>query len=305
MKGLELSKAYFEKYGKQMLREQFPEYMSKIAVGLVGHGSECFGFDDEISADHDYEPGFCIFIRKEDEKELSFKLMRAYNSLPKELDGVKIREKSVYGTKGKGVFIIEDFYKSYTGRNGAPETIGDWLYTPSHYLAEATNGEVFFDNLGEFTRIREEILLGLPEDVRLKKISEELLTMAQTGQYNFPRMLLRGDTAAASLSLARFTESACKLIHLLNKTHAPYYKWLLKSAECQVALGDKASALRKLWDDNVSNEEKKGIVESFCGDVIEELVSSGLAEKRGDYLEHYAFCVNEKVKNGDIRNLSL
>ncbi len=305
MKGLELSKAYFEKYGEPMLREQFPEYINKIAVGLVGHGSECFGFDDEISKDHDYEPGFCIFIRKEDEKELSFKLMRAYNSLPKELDGVKIQEKSAYGAKGKGVFVIEDFYRNYTGRNGAPETIGDWLYTPSHYFAESTNGEVFFDNSGEFSRIREEILLGMPEDVRLKKISEELFNMAQTGQYNYPRMLKRGDTAAAALSLARFTESACNLVHHLNKTHAPYYKWLIKSAETQVILGDKVALLRKLWDADVSDDEKNNLVESFCGCVIEELVSCGLSKKCGNYLEPYAFYVNENIKDGEIRNLSL
>ncbi len=303
MKGLELSKAYFEKYGKPMLQEQFSDYTDKIAVGLVGHGSECFGFDDEVSLDHDFEPGFCIFIRKQDEKELSFKLMRAYNSLPKELDGVKIQEKSAYGNKGKGVLIIEDFYKAYTGRNGAPETIGDWLYTPSHYFAEATNGEVFFDNLGEFTRIREEILLGMPEDIRLKKISSELLNMAQTGQYNYTRMLKRGDTAAAALSLARFTESGCKLIHLLNKTHAPYYKWLLKSAENQVVLGDKVSLLRMLWEESKSENEKQELVESFCQAVVEELIAFGLTKNGGNYLEPHSFYVNENIEDGEIRNL--
>lgn len=51
----------------------------------------------------------------------------------------------------------------------APQTLQDWLYTSSVFFAEATNGEVFRDDLGEFTKIRNEILHGMPEDVRAKK----------------------------------------------------------------------------------------------------------------------------------------
>ena len=62
MKGLELSRAYFEEYGLPMLREQFPDWVGRIAAGLIGSGSECFGFDDAISQDHDFEAGFCLFL---------------------------------------------------------------------------------------------------------------------------------------------------------------------------------------------------------------------------------------------------
>ena len=62
MKGLEISRAFYEEYGRPMLEKDFGKYIDKIAVGLVGHGSECFGFDDEISTDHDFEPGFCLFL---------------------------------------------------------------------------------------------------------------------------------------------------------------------------------------------------------------------------------------------------
>ena len=57
MKGLELAKAYYEEYGRPMIREKFPDYEGRIAVGLAGEGSECFGYDDEISRDHDFEAG--------------------------------------------------------------------------------------------------------------------------------------------------------------------------------------------------------------------------------------------------------
>ena len=63
MKGLELSKRFYETYGAPMLSEKFPELEDKLAIGLVGDGSECFGYDDDISRDHDFEPGFCILSR--------------------------------------------------------------------------------------------------------------------------------------------------------------------------------------------------------------------------------------------------
>ena len=50
--GLELCRRYYEKYGKTMIAEKFSAYEGRIAVGLVGKGSDCFGFDDAQSMDH-------------------------------------------------------------------------------------------------------------------------------------------------------------------------------------------------------------------------------------------------------------
>ena len=66
MKGIDLSRAYYEQYGKEMLEKDFPELLPFLAAGLLGSGSECFGYDDEVSRDHDFDPGFCIFIPGED-----------------------------------------------------------------------------------------------------------------------------------------------------------------------------------------------------------------------------------------------
>ncbi len=305
MSGIDLAREYWLEFGKPMLEEKFPEYQNRIAVGLVGHGSECFGFDDEISLDHDFEPGFCLWITEEDERLFGFKLFRAYSKLPQEFKGIKLKSKSALGSGTKGVQIISDFYRNYTGRNAAPEEWQDWLYTPSHYFAEATNGEIFTDPLGEFTKIREEILHGMPEDVRLKKIASKLLLAAQTGQYNYSRCIARSDRAAAALALAKFAEHAAELIFLLNKAHAPYYKWLFKGAERLPILGREVSILRSILGEYMSDIERAEAIELFCRKIIEELISQGLCSDLGDYLEPYAFAVNDKIKSSEIRNLHI
>jgi len=38
---LERCKAFYREYGRPMIREKFPNYVSRIAVGMVGEGSDC------------------------------------------------------------------------------------------------------------------------------------------------------------------------------------------------------------------------------------------------------------------------
>ena len=81
MNGLELSRAFFESHGKHMLEQDFPGLLPLLAVGLFGSGSECFGYDDDVSRDHDYEPGFCIFLPGEElnRRRAELLLERAYH----------------------------------------------------------------------------------------------------------------------------------------------------------------------------------------------------------------------------------
>lgn len=91
MNGLELARGYYEEYGKPMLEGGFADILPYLAIGFVGSGSEHYGFDDEVSRDHDYEPGFCIFLPGEDivTRRQAFLLERAYAKLPKEYKNVK------------------------------------------------------------------------------------------------------------------------------------------------------------------------------------------------------------------------
>ena len=66
MNGLELARYYFVQFGQTALEEKFPELWPRMAVGLAGEGSECFGFDDAWSRDHDWGPAFCIWLSAAD-----------------------------------------------------------------------------------------------------------------------------------------------------------------------------------------------------------------------------------------------
>ena len=60
MKGIEGAKKYFEVYGN-ILKEQFPDVVKYTAFGLCGQGSECLGFDDEISRVPRFRTGLLSF----------------------------------------------------------------------------------------------------------------------------------------------------------------------------------------------------------------------------------------------------
>lgn len=246
MKGIELSERFYEEYGREMIAAQFADYEGVIAAGIAGEGSDCFGYDDAVSQDHDFEAGFCLWIPDRLEHELEFKLSRAYNRLPGEFLGVKRAEASFLGGNRRGVQLIGDFYSRFTGRPGVPESLTEWLYTPEYSLACAVNGKVFRDDLGEFSRIREELSAGYPEDVRKKKIAARAALMAQSGQYNYERCLRHGENGAAALALGEFVRNGLSMIFLLNNRYMPFYKWAFKAARALPKLAQTAALLESL-----------------------------------------------------------
>ena len=306
MKGLEEARKFYEEAGAEMISRNFGDFENRIAVGLVGHGSECFGFDDQTSRDHDFETGFCLWLTKDDEEKIGFRLMRAYDKLVKSVNGE--RADRVVENGFQGVFVTGDFYRRYTGCDGAPKTWQDWLYTNSAYFAEATNGEVVRDDLGEFTKIRNEILHGMREDVRAKKIGSCALKAAQSGQYNYARCLAHGEEGAAMLALFEFVTNAIELAFLLNRKHCPYYKWALRSMDGLDKFAELKQPLEYLLtadNDKAGQSVKKAIVEDISLALANEINAQFDLGVEGGFLEPYAYAIQKRIKNSDIRNLHI
>ena len=309
MKGLELARAYYEEYGKPMLTAQFPELLPLMAAGLAGSGSECFGYDDEVSQDHDFEPGFCLFLPGEDviDRRSAFLLERAYAKLPKEFAGFSRSLMQPVGGARRGVIRIADFLEEKTGTRDGQLSLQQWLTVPEQSLAEVTNGELFFDNSGEFSAIRDRLAF-YPEEVRRKKLAGNLLLMAQAGQYNYLRCIRHGETAAAQLAVHEFVQSCMAGIFLLNRRYQPYYKWSFRALRGLPKLSLEAELLEYLLTtDNEGDlaQEKYDVIEGIAADVIDELMEQDLTKANCGDLEKHAYSVNDGIAEAQLRNLHI
>ena len=306
MKGLELSRRYFDAYGAPMLREHFPEWADRLAVGLVGSGSECFGFDDAVSQDHDFEPGFCVFLPEEDvlDRKTAFQLERAYAALPKEFLGFSRPKLSPVGGNRRGVIRLGDFLELRTGSRDGTMDLDRWLRLEEQYLAEIVNGELFWMGDGVFAAIRER-LSRQPADVRCKKLAGRLLGMAQAGQYNYPRCIAHGEPAAAQLAVGEFVRHAIAVFFLLNERYLPYYKWQFRALRALPLLGSEAETLELLLTtDNGKTmaQAKQDMIENLSSAVITALQNQRLTEAVCGDLEKHAYSVNDQISDAALRN---
>ena len=309
MKGLELARAYYEEAGRKMIHEQFSDLEHLIAVGLTGSGSECYGYDDEVSTDHDFEPGFCIFLPDETvvDEQRAFQLERAYGRLPDSFRGFERGKLLPVGGNRHGVFRLSDYLMEKTGSTDGSLTLRQWLLTPSYVLAEAVNGEIWRDDSDLITSIRKG-LLEMPRDVLCKRLAGNLILMNQSGQYNYDRCLKHGEKASAQLAAVEFVRSAMETIFLINGRYMPYYKWSFRALKDLEVLSELAMPLEYLLttdNEPETAEKKKQLIELVAAAVTGELTRKGLSDSDSDDLERQAYRVNEGIRDNDLRNMHI
>lgn len=320
-KALDRCRAFYEQYGKPMLA-QFPELQGHFAAGLVGEGSECFGYDDSISADHDYFPRFFIWLDDKAYEKYGGVLQAAYQKLPtqfKHTDTVMTPE----AAQRCGVWKTTDFYYRLLGRAVPPENMYDWVSVQETRLATATNGEVFEDCGGSFTAQRRIYLDYFPEDVRKKKLAARLRKMAQTGQYQYARCMQRSEYVAAEMALAEFIQNTGSACFLLAGQYMPYFKWMHRKMKELPVLSGVADKLEELvllpsqqdkWNPAKPEQyrfslntadEKVVLIEEIAGMIAVELRKQGLAQGTDSYLEPYAAEVESRIEDQVLRTANL
>lgn len=306
MQGMKIAEKYFKEYGEEMVMSACP---AAAAAGLVGEGSQCFGFDDEISRDHDFGPGFCIWLPAEDFARYGAKLQALYETLPKEFMGLStddIQDKSRVGVMG-----TNEFYFKYLGLSEPPRTNRQWLFLKETSLAVCTNGKVFCDGAGEFSAFRRDLLAYYPEDILRKKIAARAAVMSQAGQYNLLRCLDRGDRVAVLLALAKFTEASLSMAYLLNRRYMPFYKWAYRGAKELDKMQPAVEKIRELCtvfdgenpDLAVLREKAFTLTEFICTETARELNLQGFSDCDSAFLQEHLGEIMGRIRDPEIRGL--
>jgi len=300
MQGLQLARDYFFELGLPMIRESFNDIADRIAVGLVGPGSECYGFDDELSRDHDWGPGFSLWLKREDFAVRGDHLAAAYRRLPSVFAGFGSRRASPGEECRIGVMTVQGFYTRYTGLDHPPLEAREWLPMPEQALGVCTNGMVFYDPSDTFSSWRRHLLGYYPEDIRRRRVASRCMTIAQTGQYNLARSLKRGETFTARYCELQFCHDIMSMAFLLNRRYPPFYKWLHRAVRQLPILGLNVfeHILNVL---STSDSEKKiSIIESLCSLVIAELQLQGLSDSTSDFLADHGPVVQAGILDPDL-----
>lgn len=300
MKGMELARLYYEHCGRKQLQARFPDLFPRMAIGLAGEGSECFGFDDALSRDHDWGPAFCIWLDEWDYNRFGREVQAVYDSLSGELGGYPVRTVSLYGGGRVGVLCTQAWYYRYTRTQEGPQTIAEWRRIPETFLATATNGAVFKDELGSFTAIRRRLQAFYPEDVRIKKIVARAAIMAQAGQYNYPRCLRREDPVSAQLALAEFVKASLSMVYLLNCKYTPYYKWSYRGLR-EMEILPRAYERFEQLSQAESGAETINQIEGICMNVAAELRRQRLTDRTESFLQAYCNDMMERIQDPELR----
>ena len=148
----------------------------------------------------------------------------------------------------------------------------------------------------------------MPDDICLKKLAGNLLIMAQSGQYNYPRILNRGETASAQLALFEFSNAAKKCYFLLNGKYMPYYKWQFRALRNLPNGEFMADSLEFLISTDNSTENgniKNEIINNIAEEIISILKQKEITKATCNDLEKHAYSVNDFIKDGSLRNTNI
>lgn len=283
LSGIELSKRFYEEYGRSMIAEKFPEYENRIAVGLAGEGSECFGFDDAKSRDHDYGPSFCMWVTNETYDLIGEELQAEYDKLPKVYCGIELKETPT-GANRRGVLKIDEFFSRFLIKDSSNNI--DYQNTPDYALAACSNGVVFRDDEGIFSQVWNSLKEGYPKNVQYLKIAEEAALFSQCGQYNYSRMKERGDDISARIMLSDFVKHALKLYHYILNVYPPHDKWLTKSVSLLGAEGEGYEIISKINEIlNINNPEKS--IEELADFFVHMMYANGFVSDMDTYLANH------------------
>ncbi|MET4923899.1 DUF4037 domain-containing protein [Streptomyces sp. PSRA5] len=235
--GLGLSRILYEEAVRPILDSAYPGL--RYAAARVGSGSEVLGFDSARSADHEWGPRLNLFLTPGEAAEHGADLRRLLAvRLPKHVRGwpthfrhhdPEVPIGTMELTEGEvdhrvSVDDVGDWLRTELGVAAAEPSVRDWLAMPQQRLAEVTGGAVFHDGLGTLGAARAG-LAWYPDQVWRYLLACQWQRISQEEAF-VGRCAEAGDDLGSAVVAGRLVRDLMRLCLLLERTYAPYGKWL-------------------------------------------------------------------------------
>jgi hypothetical protein len=241
--GLELARRFFFECVQPLLsrfRSRLP-----YAAALIGHGSEVLGFDDSMSRDHHWGPRLMLFLSKQDRIEygesidrfVAQRLPYSFLGYPTNFsepdpsdNGTQLLREIHHGPVRHRVEIldVESYLLNYLGITGVDGlTDHDWLTFPQQKLRSLVGGDVFHDDLPaawSLQRVRSRLAF-YPRNPWLYQMAACWARIGQE-EHLMGRAGLVGDEVGSAIIGSRLVRDIMRLLFLVERTYAPYAKWL-------------------------------------------------------------------------------
>jgi hypothetical protein len=211
--GVELSRQFYDGLVRPILDARFP--LLPHSAALLGRGSEVLGFDDEMSADHDWKARVLLFLREGDQAhhgEAVDDLLR--RELPPTFRGHST-DHEIHTVRG---YFLEQLALDVEDEIEAR----DWLTFPEHGLRMVTSGHVYHDDVG--LQAARDRLAYYPRDVWLYllmagwwRVHPEVNLVGRAG--------FVGDELGSAVIGSRLVSDLMRLCFLMERQYAPYSKW--------------------------------------------------------------------------------
>jgi len=239
MPGIDLNRAFYYEAVAPLIKKNFPDL--KYSAALMGCGSDVLGFDNPTSMDHNWGPRFQIFLSEDRfpvisaelnemlRKKLQFEFKGfPVNFTPPRYDHTQSMEPVTSHPVNHLIEIVtsQEYLRKYLEIDTVENlTVQDWKKFPEQKLLELTAGAVFHDGLKSLVPLRD-TLRYYPPEIRLLRMSELWQAVWEEEAF-IGRNIELGESAAVKIISVRVTEIIIRLCFCIERTYAPYSKWLL------------------------------------------------------------------------------
>jgi hypothetical protein len=194
------------------------------SAALLGWGSDVLGYDTERSTDHGWGPRLLVIV---DQAEVETVSTLLDDQLPELFRGWPVR----YGwdnVPARNHVTVTSMPTWTLDQLGVDATVGmsrvDWLLVPQQRLLGVVAGAVYADESGALAELRSS-LSWYPEQLwrwllacQWRRLAQEEAFVARTAEV--------GDGLGSAITAARQVRDVMRLALLLDRTYAPYQKWL-------------------------------------------------------------------------------